>query len=84
MFLFNYTNQHEDTKPLVDLLPIERTCKELSEIFHWDVTVEHKSQCIFVYRNGTMIFGRAEEDYSKNVTEFCDTIDRIVRSYANG
>lgn len=80
MFYFGkYDPKGEETKPLVNLFPVEQLCKDLSNAFHWNVNLTHDGEVNYIYKNGVMIYAFCDSTFVKDSNGVLRAIERTIR-----
>lgn len=78
--LFQYTPAEEKTQPILNLVELEKLCKDLSDAYHWDVTISSDGGVNYVYKNGTMAYAFCDETYIKDTPGILRAVERTIRS----
>ena len=83
MFLFGSIDELTKTEPLIDLDPLERLCKELSDTFHWNVTVDRDASLsiTFVRRNGATVQAFTDSSWERDSGKVLLNVENSVRAY---
>jgi len=73
---------NEETKPIINLVPLENLCKYLSGAFHWNIEIEvdESDSLIFIKKNGMTIKVITKYKLAKNYDNILKDIDNRVRT----